>query len=219
MIHATPNPPAHERVYRLLRDKILFGDLTPGAAVTIQGLVDEFGLSMTPIREAIRRLTAEGALVFQGNRRVSVPEMEEGRFAELAYARLAIEPKLAEMATAHADDAAIDRLRAIDDDLNRAIETGDAKAYMTENHRFHFTLYALAGSTILLPLAESLWLRFGPLYRIIAGKYGTGNLVDRHDEAILALGANDAGAVAEAIRQDISQGLDIVSNDFGWPSI
>lgn len=223
MSHVSPNlqanPPAHERVYRLLRDKILFGDLTPGQAVTIQGLVDEFGLSMTPIREAIRRLTAEGALVFQGNRRVSVPEMEERRFAELAFARLAIEPKLAEMALARADGAAIERLRAIDNDLNRAIETGDAKAYMTENHRFHFSLYRLAGSTILLPLAESLWLRFGPLYRIIAGKYGTGNLVDQHDEAILALGAGDGAAVAEAIRQDITQGLDIVRGDFGWTSI
>jgi len=219
MRQAPPKPPAHERVYRRLRDKILFGDLAPGEPVTIQGLESEFGVSMTPIREAIRRLTAEGALTFRGNRRVSVPQMEERRFAELAYARLAIEPKLAEMAAARADGAAVDRLRSIDDGLNRAIDSGDAKAYMTENHRFHFTLYRIAGARILLPLAESLWLRFGPLYRIIAGKYGTGNLVDQHDEAILALRRGDRAAVAQAIHDDIAQGLDIVRADFGWATL
>jgi DNA-binding GntR family transcriptional regulator len=219
MIHPTATPPAHERVYRLLRDKILFGDLAPGQAVTIQGLVEEFGLSMTPVREAIRRLTAEGALIFQGNRRVSVPQIEERRFAELAYARLAFEPKLAEMAAARVNPSDISRLRSIDDDLNRAMETGDVKAYMTENHRFHFALYELSGSSILLPVAETLWLRYGPLYRIISGKYGTSNLKDQHDEAILALQAGDAAAAAHAIREDISQGFGIVRQNFNWVNI
>ena len=67
--------PSHEVTYARLRDMILYGHLAPGAPVTIQGLIADLGAGMTPVREAIRRLTAEGALLPQGNRRVSVPQM------------------------------------------------------------------------------------------------------------------------------------------------
>ena len=62
--------PEHQAIYHQIRDLILFGILVPGQAVTIQGLVDLIGAGMTPVREAIRRLTAEGALEIGGNRRV-----------------------------------------------------------------------------------------------------------------------------------------------------
>jgi DNA-binding GntR family transcriptional regulator len=211
--------PAHEIVYRRIRDKILYGDLAPGQAVTIQGLVEEFNVSMTPIREAIRRLTAEGALDFLGNRRVAVPVITEARFAEIAFARLLIEPKLTEMAANCISSEQIDRLRAIDDDINKAIQTGDVKSYMFQNHRFHFELYSHADSNILMPICEGLWLRYGPLYRIISGKYGTSNLDDQHDEAINALRQGNARAASEAIRRDIEQGFEIVRQNFEWRNI
>ena len=65
--------PAHAQVYHRLKSQILFGELVPGQPVTIQGLTESLGVGMTPVREAIRRLISDGALVFQGNRRVSVP--------------------------------------------------------------------------------------------------------------------------------------------------
>ncbi|MDJ0823614.1 MAG: GntR family transcriptional regulator, partial [Paracoccaceae bacterium] len=94
-------PPAHETVYRRLRDMVLFGDLAPGQAVTIQGLVEGLGAGMTPVREALRRLTAEGALEALGNRRIAVPVLDTHAVAELTQARIALEPLLARRA-AHA---------------------------------------------------------------------------------------------------------------------
>ena len=205
-----PPQPAHERVYRRLRDMILFGDLAPGQPVTIQGLVARFGVSMTPVREAIRRLTAEGALEFRGNRRVSVPVLDAASFEELALARTAIEPRLVEMAARRAGPSDIAALRRADDALNAAIALGDAKAYMRHNHAFHFALYRLAEAAILLQLAETLWLRFGPLYRVISGRYGTARLIDKHDEALQALARGDAAAAQRAIRDDIEQGFALV---------
>ncbi len=213
------NLPAHEIVYRAIRDKILFGDLAPGQAVTIQGLVDELGVSMTPVREAIRRLSAEGALEFQGNRRVSVPEMGEKRFAELVFARLSIEPKLAELASIAMAGTGVEELKAIDLKLDNAIDSGDVQGYMRQNHRFHFTLYAQANSRVLMPIAVTLWLRFGPLSRIICGKYGTGNIEDRHKEAMDLLARQDHQGVGQAVRRDIEQGFEIVRSGFGWSSI
>ena len=97
MDEATRKIPSHEVTYGRLRDMILFGRLQPGQPVTIQGLVRELDAGMTPVREAIRRMTAEGALLPQGNRRVAVPELTPALLDQLAFVRLTVEPKLAEM--------------------------------------------------------------------------------------------------------------------------
>ena len=79
--------PAHAQVYLRLREMVLYGDLTPGQAVTIQGLTERLGVGMTPVREAIRRLISQGALEFQGNRRVSVPLLTAADIGEIIVAR------------------------------------------------------------------------------------------------------------------------------------
>lgn len=211
--------PAHETVYRALRDRILFGDFAPGQAITIHGLVDDLKVSMTPVREAIRRLTAEGALELKDNRRVSVPVVGPQKFAELAFARLSIEPKLAEIAAENTDTDTIKALAAIDQTIDDAIQAGDVQAYMQANYRFHFTLYERANSQILTPIAQTLWLRYGPLSRIICGRYGTSNLEDQHEEALEALRAKNPEGVGQAIRVDIEQGISIVQASFDESAI
>lgn len=199
--------PAHVRVYRQLRGMILCGDLAPGQAVTILGLVDALGAGMTPVREAIRRLTSEGALEAQGNRRVVVPELTEGQLNEIAFARLAIEPELARLAAPRMQADDIDRLEAIDAQLNRAIDRGDVKGYLIQNHRFHATLYAFSEARIMIGLAEMLWMRAAPSLRVVCGRFGTANLPDKHDEALHHLRAGDPDSAAAAIRDDIAQGI------------
>ncbi len=211
--------PAHEMVYRSIRDQILYGELTPGEPVTIQGLVEKLGTSMTPVREAIRRLTAEGALEFLGNRRVCVPHMGEKRFAELVFARQNIEPKLAELASINMNGQYVHKLKAIDLQLDEAIAKGDVHGYMRHNHRFHFALYAQSNSRVLLPMAKTLWLRYGPLSRIICGQTGTWNLADHHEEAMASIVRRDHKATANAIRTDIEQGFEIVRTSKGWSDI
>ena len=158
--------PSHEIVYARLRDMILYGLLEPGQPVTIQGLVAQLEVGMTPVREAIRRLTAEGALMPQGNRRVTVPKMTPAILDQVGFARLTIEPMLAEKAGALLTPRLIDRLTQVDDGVNRAIRGGDIPAYLESNHAFHFALYEASGSAVLVDMARSLWLRFGPSLRI-----------------------------------------------------
>lgn len=199
--------PSHEVTYCRLRDMILFGQLAPGQPVTIQGLTATLEAGMTPVREAIRKLTAEGALDLQGNRRVCVPQLTASQLDELAFARLTIEPKLALMATANLTAGDVAKLTRIDADINEAIAAGDVQRYLLNNFRFHFALYEHAKAPILLSLAQMLWLRFGPSLRVVCGRYGTSNLPDRHDEALAAMRAGDAEATATAIREDIEQGI------------
>ncbi|MFA9231963.1 MAG: GntR family transcriptional regulator [Microgenomates group bacterium] len=202
--------PTHEVTYTKLRDMILYGKLEPGQPVTIQGLIAELGAGMTPVREAIRRLAAEGALLPQGNRRVTVPRLTVGQLDQLAFMRLSLEPKLAEMAAASLTPQAIAKLESLDADVNRAIEQGSIPDYLQSNHAFHFALYDLAGAGLLLDITRSLWLRFGPSLRVVIAQSGGLGLPDRHLEAINAMQAADAPGLARAIERDITQGIEQV---------
>lgn len=198
--------PAHELIYRQLRDQVLFGDLAPGQAVTIQGLTDRLGAGMTPVREAIRRLIAEGALEFQGNRRVSVPLLSADNISELIVARQWLDPHLALRATERISLEELDELTALDAALDQAIEQGDLRAYLELNYRFHRRLYDIADAPILADLADGLWLRFGPSLRVVCGRMGTQNLPDKHKDMLAAMHARDAEGAARAIREDVIQG-------------
>jgi DNA-binding GntR family transcriptional regulator len=204
--------PTHEVTYGRLRDMILFGVLEPGQPVTIQGLTTDLRAGMTPVREAIRRLAAEGALLPQGNRRVTVPHLTPALLDQVAFARLTIEPKLAEMAFVSLTPALIDRLEAIDDDVDRAIRAGSVRDYLTANHAFHFALYEVSGAAVLVDMARSLWLRFGPSLRVVCARAGAAGLPDRHEEALAAMRAGDAAGLARAIERDIAQGVDQVQS-------
>lgn len=205
-----PKDPVHQQVYSKLREMILFGELAPGQPVTILGLIESLGAGMTPVREALRRLTAEGALELQGNRRVAVPALDQAALDELAFARLALEPELARRACNNLTENDIDLLSACDDALNVAIEKGDVTGYLRHNHEFHMMLYARANAPLLLSLTGSLWLRAGPSLRVVCGRWGTMQLVDRHAEALAAMRSRDAAALARAIAGDITQGIDLV---------
>lgn len=202
--------PSHEVTYTRLRDMILYGHLAPGAPVTIQGLITDLGAGMTPVREAIRRLTAEGALLPQGNRRVAVPQLSSEMLDQVAFARLAIEPKLAELAAPRLTSVQIDRLEAIDGAVNRAIEGGHLPDYLAANLAFHFALYEAAAAPVLLDLARSLWLRAGPSLRAVIDRYGREAAPDLHREALAAMRAGNARALAAAIERDIQQGVNHV---------
>lgn len=204
--------PTHEVVYRRIREMVLYGELAPGQPVTIQGLTNTLGAGMTPVREAIRRLTAEGALEFQGNRRVCVPVLTLPQLDELAFARQSIEPRLAFLAATRMTPEDVDHLHAVDSALNRAIEQGDVRGYLQHNHRFHSDLYAMADAAILASIASMLLLRVGPSLRVVCGRFGTYGLPDRHKDALDAMRRGDADGVARAIGEDVQQGIEQVRN-------
>ena len=211
---STDKRPAHEQVYQTLKAQILFGDLVPGQPVTIQGLSDSLDVGMTPVREAIRRLISDGALMFQGNRRVSVPLLSTADVQEVIFARTSIESELSRRATGNLGAADVDHLERLDQHLDRTIADGDVGGYLRLNHAFHETLYSHADAPILFDLAERLWLRFGPSLRVVCGRFGTQSLPDRHKDIIAALRNRDAEAAALATAQDIEQGMDLITGVF-----
>ncbi len=200
----------HDQVYAAIRDALLTGRIEPGRGVSLRTLAAELGVSPMPVRDAVRRLVAEHALVInQSNKRLSAPSLTPSRLEQLARARDWIEPELAARAAPAADEALIDTLRRADDALNRAIAYGDVHAYMAANHAFHFTLYQRADAEVLLAMASGLWLQIGPFMRIVFNRLGAVNLTrDHHVEVMQALTAHDAEAARAALAADIAVGMD-----------
>ncbi|NNK16518.1 MAG: GntR family transcriptional regulator [Sulfitobacter sp.] len=199
--------PAHQLVYEQLRVMILFGDLAPGQAVTIQGLTTQLGAGMTPVREALRRLIAEGALTHQGNRRVSVPVLTPDCIEELGFMRKTIEQELARRAVKRISKEDLEAITSCDDDLNMAIAKGDIGGYLTHNYRFHATIYECAQAPTMTATVDRLWLRFGPSLRVVCGRFGTSNLPDKHKDLLVAFTQRDADAAALAMAEDVEQGM------------
>jgi DNA-binding GntR family transcriptional regulator len=203
--------PIHEWVYQALCDSILAGEFVPGVSVTLRGIAANLDVSPMPVREAIRRLVAEGALEVLSNRRVRVARINPQRFDELFTARIALEPQLAALAMPNITKRDIKWLGKLDADLNQSLVSGEVDTYINCNRRFHFGIYEKADSPVLLPLVKSLWLQFAPFTRIVFGRVGTDYLQDYHADAILALKQNDAQAFKRAIEQDIREGMQMLS--------
>lgn len=199
----------HDQVYAAIRDALLTGRIPPGRGVSLRSLAAELGVSPMPVRDAVRRLVAEHALVInQANKRLSAPSLTAERLEQLAVARAWIEPELAARAAPCADAAFIGRLRQADEALNAAIVHGDVNAYMAANHAFHFGVYQAAGAEVLLAMAGGLWLQVGPFMRVVFDRLGTVNLTrDHHVDVMDALAAHDAQAAHTAMAADIAVGM------------
>lgn len=198
---------AHERVYRVLRSRIMHGEIAPGQALTLRGLGKEFEVSMTPAREAVRRLVSEGALFLSNSGRVSTPELSNERIEELAAIRALLEAELAARAVPRAHTALIERMEAINANISQAIHTKDAVGYIRANLEFHRTLYLRAQAPAMLALAETVWLQLGPTMRALYGRLGRTEAPQHHRLILAALSAGDEPGLRLAVRADVTQSL------------
>ncbi len=183
------------------------GQILPGRALTIRELATLLDVSPMPIREALRQLSAEKALEIQGNRRVMVPKMTAMKFTELYEARIAIESHSAARALPYIDQARFIQLRNLDQLINIAQEEGNLEQISILNQDFHRLLYTANPHQVTLPLIESLWLQLGPFMRLATSKLEEHYLIDRHNEAMIAIEKQDAFALQLAITADIREGI------------
>jgi len=209
---ADATPVAHDRVYRALRSRIMQGAIAPGQALTLRGIGKSYDVSMTPAREAVRRLVAEGALTLSSSGRVSTPELSNERIEELASLRALIEVELASRALPRAHLALIERLQTINSTVAEAVAHRDAVSYIRTNLEFHRTLYLRAQAPAMLAMAETVWLQMGPTMRALYGKLRRKEPPQYHRLIIAALRAGDEPGLRLAVRTDVTQGLRMLAS-------
>ncbi|WP_226553966.1 GntR family transcriptional regulator [Celeribacter naphthalenivorans] len=198
---------AHDRVYRALRTRIMHGEFVPGQALTLRGIGKMFDVSMTPSREAVRRLVADGGLNLSASGRVSTPELSNERLEELASIRALIEPELASRALPRAHMALIDRLQTINGTIAEMVAKHDDVGYIRANLEFHRTLYLRAQAPAMLALTETVWLQLGPTMRALYARLNRTEVPHNHRLIVAALRAGDEPGLRLAVRSDVTQGL------------
>ncbi|MCC1495036.1 GntR family transcriptional regulator [Cognatishimia sp. F0-27] len=196
-----------DSAYRALHDAFTRGEFAPGDVVSLRNLADQLGISMTPVREAVRRLVAEGALLDTPSRTLQVPAFDAQRMKDLKAGRLALETLVLDLAMDRMQPGDLARLRRT---LSDAPEPDGPD--LATNYAFHFALYRISRSDVLLPLIESLWLQYGAyLNRIIA--HEAARSIDQHayHHAILdALSDGNRDAARAALIDDIERSFRIV---------
>jgi DNA-binding GntR family transcriptional regulator len=156
-----PSTPLHietvvDHVYASLREGILDGTLPHGSRLPQGSLAQDFGVSRTPLREALRRLATEGLVVFSPNRGATVSDFDFGDRRQVWVARAIVEPGAARLAADTRDPAMIGRMR---DAIARQREVGnDPDASCSANREFHLALAAASRNPHLKRFVEMLWV-------------------------------------------------------------
>lgn len=193
-----------DKTYQTLHQWLTVGRFLPGERLKIRQVADELGVGIMPVRAALQRLSAEGALLNIPNCGVVVPKLNRAQFDDILQTRLLLEGQAAEQGAYRMTDAAIAGMALLTQQMASAIAAQDAKAYLEANEAFHVTLYRASGSPLLMELIEAVWLKVGPISNQLFedGRFAL-KLNDAHQDVMLALQQRDGAAVRRAIEQDM----------------
>jgi DNA-binding GntR family transcriptional regulator len=204
-----------DRVYGVLRDRLMRGGFEPGQKLKIADLATALGTSAMPVREALNRLAAERAIESMPNRSVRVPKLSKASLRDLMEARFAIEGLAVSRAAANMDEPTLATLRRLIAAQSATDAEHVSEGSAEQNRAFHFAIYRRSGSAVLLPIIESLWLQFGPYLRVASERFDgrEGRGTNFHVEIVAALGRGDAGGARKALESDIGRAFDLVMTD------
>ncbi|WP_020401077.1 GntR family transcriptional regulator [Kordiimonas gwangyangensis] len=197
---------AQEWVYRALRFAVMSGQVQPGRALTIRGIAEMLNVSAMPVREALRRLTSEGALELKSNRRIMVPDLSPASLAELLELRILLEVHAAERALPYVTPDKLRELNQLNDEQNRAFEDPQPEGIIIGNQAFHRALYTAHPHPVSMPMIERIWLQLGPLHRLALANLETHYVTDRHVEIMQAIETRNPFGLKAAIEADIRDG-------------
>ncbi|MDQ6816561.1 MAG: GntR family transcriptional regulator [Actinomycetota bacterium] len=197
-----------DQVYEAIRERITNGTLARGVRVHQEDLADELGVSRTPVREALRRLAAEGLVEMRTNRGARVADVRQGDM-RLAYeARLVIEPGAARLAAERAPDAALARMRRAVAAQRRAIP--DVPRSFDANREFHIALVQASDNEFLLQFMERLWVaRIGEVIYERQSETPERMLLDadEHDQILFAVQAGDGRRAESLTRRHVADAM------------
>jgi DNA-binding GntR family transcriptional regulator len=208
--HPVPRETVQSRVYHRLTRMILDGGIEPGQTVTITALAEAFGVSAMPVREALHRLTASGALTVVAGRSVGIPPLSVERFLDLKRVRIEVEGLAAEWAAQHVTPALLAQLDALIAQMSRLAADDGTRSFVPVNREFHFAIYAAANSEALLAVIENLWLQIGPYLGLLRGS-GNWRFANRQHQALRdTLQRGDGASARAAVRSDIEEAASIL---------
>lgn len=195
-----------DRAYTGLRQALMRGQLRPGALLRLRPMSARFGISATPMREALLRLVSEKALALDARGTVIVPTLTLDQLLEIRAIRTDLEGRAAAAAATSATKEDVDGLEAIHRQISQCHMSQDFGKAIDLNTEFHLSLCRMGRMPIVYDIVEALWIRCGP---ILSHLYDAG-VPDwephPHLRVIKALRDSDGPGACDAIREDIERG-------------
>jgi DNA-binding GntR family transcriptional regulator len=202
-----------DQVVESLRERIADGQIIPGETLRIESLAREFGISRTPVREAISKLEAQGLVVRRTGYAATVFEPLRPEVLELYEMRTALEPLAARLAL---PNVTLELLHELEE-LVRAMDNFEAANWYTLNRRFHHALYVASERPFLVSTIDNLIARADPYIRIYFKAHDLEQTQRDHRRILAGVQRDDAqelsDAVAGHLRHVIDGILEVIEED------
>ena len=189
-----------------VRSQILRRELAPGIKINQASLADQLGISLVPLREALRKLEAEGLVQIVPHRGVFVCTISRDELEDLYTIRMLLEGMATRAAVARLTDDHVAKLSALVLEMEQETSREDYAKLLLLNRAFHLTLYEVSGRSFLCDLITGLWKkseRYRALYVHLPGR--SRQALTEHKEILQALQGRYAKEAVRAVRNNIRQ--------------
>lgn len=187
-----------------LEDDIATGRIAPGARLDETSLADRFGVSRTPIREALQQLAATGLIEIRPHRGAVVSSPDPRRLMEMFEVMAELEAMCGRLCARRLTPGHQQRLEQTLRACDRAAEVGDTDAYYAENEHFHRAIYAASGNTFLAEQALALHRRLSPFRRLqLRVRNRLASSQREHAAIVAAIVAGEESAAADQLRAHV----------------
>ncbi|MBN7796244.1 GntR family transcriptional regulator [Parahaliea mediterranea] len=195
-----------EHIAQQLADRILSGDLAPGQRIEEKTVTEQFGVSRTPVRDALRQLAATGLVAIRPHRGVTVVDLEVDQLSDMFEAQAEIEALCAQLSARRMSAIEQRKLQMVAEDSEGALPAADLARYSSANEKLHKLIYAGAHNDTLEQIAINLWNRVAPFRRSIFFKFGNRmeHSFGEHNAVVEAILAGDEARAREAMHAHIT---------------
>ncbi|WP_454617674.1 GntR family transcriptional regulator [Bradyrhizobium cenepequi] len=196
------------QVYRLIKEALMAGLLAPGSAITGRSIANGLGISPTPVRDALKRLEADGVIEGRNKSAYFVKELSREQYIDILNVRTEIECYAVGLAAKVATPADVNDLEVVN---AKYVVAKNMTESIRLNYLFHFGIYKLARSDVLLDVISNLWVRIGPCMHLYLQSCRVSDVVNNHARIVAALKRHDPEAACTALRKDLNEATKVIA--------
>jgi DNA-binding GntR family transcriptional regulator len=200
------------QIVEYLREKILELELAPGTPLSRLELQKQFGLSQTPVRDALMRLEEEGLVTVYPQYATLVSKIDINLARQSHFLRRAVEQEIVFELASKPDRRFIDRLVSANAQLKTLVSSDEYGDFLRHDRAFHYILYEEAGLVDVWPVVRRHSGHIDRLRRLNLPNVGKGRVVDNHDAIIEGLAAGDPERAEQAMKVHLSGTLSMVDS-------
>ncbi|MEL6840315.1 MAG: GntR family transcriptional regulator [Pseudomonadota bacterium] len=202
----SPRESTGQRIETILLDDIAAGQLQPGERLDETKLAERFGVSRTPVREALSRLTAQGVLVAGEKRGVRVAEYSRQELAQMFEAMQEIESICARLANQRLTLLARSEIEAAQEECKQAAQSNDRIAYIRANEKLHLSIYRATDNPYIRELASDFRRKTGPFRaKKLETQADLDASVRNHEDLLAKIFSEDSQVAVDGMRKHMTE--------------